>query len=388
MTRTLALALSTIAVVAAGPTVSSAANIQAQASPTDNAFARFAPDGQSSRVRLDWSFYDEALGYFVLYMGPSLREAPFPFRPPVGSRVRYGHDSRYRLEGNRIVFELLSDDEIAPLTEYRKDLERIGTELDLASLSRNEQLAFWLNLHNVAIIEQIGIAYPIKQPRNILIDGVPLDEARFITVDGVAMSPRDIRTKIVFPNWRDPRVIYGFFRGDIGSPTLQELAFTGNNVDVLLDLSAKEFVNSLRGVERRGDALKISRVYEEARGFYFPGQFQGLKSHLRKFAGDEVAPLLDRTSRVEADIYEYDIADLSQGDIMPARRDLCGVSFGLPPILKGIKNPDCTYRPIDVPLLVQYYSAERARKVDKLIRTDRYGRVYVFPEGEEPTEVE
>ena len=234
---------------------------------------------------MDWSFLDEALGYFVLFMGPSFREIPFRTEPPVGTRVRYGHDSRYRLEGNRVVFELLSEEEIAPLTEYRKDLERIGSEIDLASLPRNEQLAFWLNLHNVAIIEQIGLAYPVRQPRDILIDGVPLDEARFISVSGVAMSPHDIRTKIVYPNWSDPRVIYGFFRGDIGSPTLQELAFTGANVDFLLDLSASEFVNSLRGVERRGDALKISRIYEEARGFYFPGEFEGLKSHLRKLAG-------------------------------------------------------------------------------------------------------
>jgi len=45
------------------------------------------------------------------------REGPSRNEPPVGSRVKYGHDSRYRFEGSRVACELLSDKVIAPLTE-------------------------------------------------------------------------------------------------------------------------------------------------------------------------------------------------------------------------------------------------------------------------------
>lgn len=302
----------------------------------------------------------------------------------------FGHDSPYRMEGNRIIYSMLDDDVIESVGEYRRDLERIGSELDISKLPRNEQLAFWLNLHNVAVIEQIGLAYPISQPRKIRIDGVPMDEARFITVDGVAMSPHDIRARIVYPNWRDPRVMYGFFRSDIGGPSLQRYAFTGSNVSFLLESSASEFVNSLRGVQSRGDALKVSRIYEEVRKFYFPGNYEGLRAHLAQFAEDDVMAAVRRNGRVEADLYEYDIADLSKGEREPAyqitaecERPLLASEVG-----NEIIGPGCSNFRVDLPRLAQRYVTDRREKVRQLARAGKWGNVYVLAGGEAPEEVE
>ena len=135
------------------------------------------------------------------------------------------------------------------------DLERISGELDIAALPRNEQLAFWFNLHNAAMLEAIAREWPVRQPREIMVDGVPLDDAQFLTVRGIAMSLRDIRENIVFANWRDPKVIYGFWRGEIGGPALEREAYTGANVNSLLDIAAQDFVNSLRGIQQRGDRM-------------------------------------------------------------------------------------------------------------------------------------
>ncbi|GAB5349865.1 DUF547 domain-containing protein [Alteriqipengyuania sp. 357] len=396
MTRTLSVALSMLAlVVAIDPTVSSAATMQASASATEAEFDRFAPARQTTNTRLDWSFYDKALDWFVLYMGPSLRKSAPRIQPIIGTRVRYGHESRYRMEGNRVAFEYIEEDELSALAEYRRGLEQIGTELNLSTLPRNEQLSYWLNLHNVAMIEQIARAYPVGEPRDIRIDGVPLDEARFITVDGVAMSPQDIRTKIVYPNWRDPRVIYGFFRGEIGGPSIQEMAFTGRNVDMLLDVAADEFVNSLRGTQARGDSLHVSTIYDEARGFYFRQWPTDLRTHLLALAEGDVGEMVGRTDAIEADIREHDIADLSNGEKARAWSFAC--TRGYDPATgnqgKGLDDNvgvsvNCTYQNSYIPKLVRDFSAERLQKVKRLIREDRYGRVYLFDETGEPLEVE
>jgi len=84
------------------------------------------------------------------------------------------------------MFSFLDSDVIASFTEYRQDLERTADIVDIQALSRNEQLAYWINLHNVALIEQIANAWPVRQPREIMVSGVPLDEARFITVTQAA----------------------------------------------------------------------------------------------------------------------------------------------------------------------------------------------------------
>ena len=210
-------------------------------------FDKFVPR-PAKQTSLDYAIWQDALQYMVLRMGLSTREGATRPDPTIGSRRVWGHDSRVRMEGNRIPFSLMDEAAIATFTEYRQDLERVATQVDIASLPRAEQLAFWINLHNVAMIEQIALNYPLKAPSRLLLgeNKTPLDVTPFITVNGVSMSPKDIRTRIVYPNWKDPKVIYGFFRGDVGSPSIQREAHTGENVDRLLLEGANEFVNSLR----------------------------------------------------------------------------------------------------------------------------------------------
>ena len=289
-----------------------------QQPPSDTVFERFAPAQSLTDDQLDWQHWDEALGWMVIPMGPSLRQGASRVDPNIGTRRIYGHESRLRLEGNRVAFSYLTAQMVASLTEYRADLERIGSTLDIARLPRNEQLAYWLNLHNVAIIEALAKAHPMTDldARTFGPNEAPLGDAKLVTVAGVALSARDIREKIVYPHWRDPKVIYGFWRGQIGGPSIQRVAFTGSNVDTLLALAGEEFVNSLRGVEAYGGALRVSRVYEEAAPFYF-GDDRLLRNHISKFAGKDVASLLQKYNRVSYADFETDIADLARGERDP-----------------------------------------------------------------------
>ena len=100
----------------------------AQAASVDAEFARFAPR-PSKNLQLDFSVWQDALRYMVLRMGPSTRLGANTVLPLTGTRFVYGHDSRIRLEGNRIPFSMLSEEAIAPLTEYREDLQRIAVGL-------------------------------------------------------------------------------------------------------------------------------------------------------------------------------------------------------------------------------------------------------------------
>ena len=283
-----------------------AAPALAQTPPGEAELARFAPSQNPTNDGIDYSIWDEAMKNIVISMGPSLREsAPRP-DPSFGTRRQYGHVSRYRLEGTRVMFSFLDADVIASFTEYRKDLENTADLVDIQSLSRNEQLAYWINLHNVAMVEQIANAWPIRQPREIMVGGVPLDEARFITVEGIKLSPRDIREKIVYRHWKDPAVIYGFWRGEIGGPSLQREAFNADNVGRLLQRGAADFVNSLRGTQELGGRLQVSEIYREAAPFFFPDFENDLRTHLARYADEATSALLSKTSGAEPAIVEHD----------------------------------------------------------------------------------
>lgn len=279
----------------------------------DARLAIFAPTNDPIRHQIDYEIWDWALKNITVTMGPSNRQIARRADPILGTRVKQGPQSRYRLEGSMVLFRFLTPDVIASFGEYRRDLEQVTETLDIASLPRNEQLAFWLNLHNVAMLEQLSQAWPLREPREIKVGGVPLDEARFITVRGVVVSLRDIREQIVFRHWKDPKVMYGFWRGEIGGPELQRHAFTGGNVSSLLDLAAADFVNSLRGTQQRGDALEVASLYAEVAPFYFADFERDVRAHLARYAEEPVAGILEKTTVTRATIAEPAIADLHGG---------------------------------------------------------------------------
>jgi len=279
-------------------------------------FAIFKPKTATKSSVIDYEVWDMALENIVLGLGPSTRRRESRPSAEVGTRIVKGHKSGYRLEGSRVTFSYLNDEYRNSLTAYRKDLESIGNQIDITSLRRKEQLAFWLNLHNVTLIEQIALNYPIRQPEKLQVgpNNELLNDAKLLNIRGVKMSLRDIRENIVYPNWRNPNVIYGFFRGNIGSPSLQRYAYTGSNVDAVLNIQGGEFVNSLRGFHESRKTLKVSSLYDEARPYFFQNWSTDLKQHLRKHASPDVLEELNSDKPIAIDRYDPVVADLLAGD--------------------------------------------------------------------------
>lgn len=208
----------------------------------------------------------------------------------------------------------MSDEYQDAITTYREELESLPDQIDFSRLSSNEQLAYWLNLHNVAVIEQIMLNYPLTRVnrQNAYGTNENLFEAKILTVAGVPLSLNDIRLRIVYQQWDDPRVIYGFFNGAIGGPEIARNAFDGGTVWTQLDRNADEFINSLRGVEVAQRELRVSHLYREAERF-FPDFETDLRAHLARFANAETATQLAPGRPVRATVEDWHIADLING---------------------------------------------------------------------------
>ena len=191
--------------------------------------------------------------------------------------------------------------------------------------------------------------------------GVPLDEAKFITLRGIPVSLRDIREDIVFRNWTNPKVIYGFWRGEIGGPSIQREAFNADNVARLLDRGARDFVNSLRGTQKQGSTLEVSEMFEEVAPYYFPNFESDLRAHLAEFADEETQALLAGTNRIETTVSEYDIADLAGGVREPT--------------YQNIQSADGTQVSFRIPQSMTQLLQQREEKFQRIIREGRTGTV-------------
>jgi len=271
--------------------------IQAQTAPSDsnveqtlplialNITQEFEPRPSSTR-RLDFGNWSHFLSNVVLNMGPAVRVRAPRVRVS-GTRIVKRDSSAYRLEGNKVIYTLMRDNEKKWLKEYVRDLEILSTEIDITTLPKDDQLSYWYNLHNAAVISLIANNYPVRFPEDLtpLLDSEDtLHDAKILNIAGVPLSLRDIREKIVYPNWKNPLVIYGFHHGKLGGPSIALQAYEHNTLSYLLNLNANEFINSFRGY-RIG---KISLLYKAASPFYFPNGEEDIRAHFKRYMRPEV----------------------------------------------------------------------------------------------------
>jgi hypothetical protein len=281
-------------------------------SPVSGNFEAHAENGG---VSIDYRIWSDILRDIVLNVGPSDRDPQVSNASAVtGSLINTGNRTRYRFESNRVVYHLMEDDYREAITAYRQELEALPAQVDWERMSSDEQLAFWLNLHNVAVIEQVMLNFPARRIDRLEADGVdaPLFDAKILNVAGTPLSLNDIRVNIVYELWEDPRVMYGFFNGAIGGPNIRREAYTGDQVWNQLNSNAREFVNSLRGVDIPYRTQKVSSLYAEAAP-YFPVFETDLRGHLLRFANEDTADDLNLGRPLQPEIYEWGIADLTNG---------------------------------------------------------------------------
>jgi hypothetical protein len=283
----------------------------AKSSLPNDVYAKFTPN-PTSNARLDFEVMDLLVERIVLYMGPSTRKMARRPDPYTGTRMVKKHTSPYRLEGNKIIYSMLAGQKEDIVNDYLADLIDLSDRIDISSLSRNDQLAYWFNLHNLALIKEISDVYPKIEPKDIKpINGsdAKLHDAKILQINGVALSLRDIRENIVYRHWDNPLVIYGFHDGTLGSPSMPSVAFDRNNVNQLLTENAQEFTNSLRGFGYG----KVSPYFKDNAKFFFSNFESDLRSHFRKYMRPEVYAEVEATPQFKLHNRLDTIADTTGG---------------------------------------------------------------------------
>lgn len=278
-------------------------------------FPQFSSVPEVPTYGFNFDSWQKLIATYVIDFGPSDRVSRRRPAAAIGTRFVKGHDSPYRAEGNRIPFSLFEDEDRRRFSQAREVLEELGEKAPISQFSWSDQLAFWFNLHNAALIEQLALRYPVQHPERMAVgpDRLPLHDAKLVTVQGTPLSLRDIRVEIVYRHWRHPAAIYGFFHGVVGGPSIRKGAYRGGRITRQLADSANEFVNSLRGVRDFKNHIGVSRLYEEILPL-FPNWERDLRNHLASFAGSDVGQLLETDLPLRIKQYDTRIADLAGGE--------------------------------------------------------------------------
>ncbi len=228
------------------------------------------------------------------------------------TKIKHGNYSVTANEGNRVLFDEFRQPHRDNILAIRQDLEAVPDFMPLENFSKNEQLAYWLNLHNVAVMLAVASEYPVKKVKGLHTGRKSVWDKKTISVGGVPTSIRDIEEHVV-ANWNDPLVLYGFFMGTVGGPNIRDHAFTGDNVVKLLRDNATRFVNSLRGFKLWSGHGRVSDHYQIG-AHYFPNFDEDIKAHMLVFANADTERDLHKAGSFRIKNYDWGIADIKSGD--------------------------------------------------------------------------
>lgn len=269
------------------------------------------PNSEYSIRYEDW---DLILSSTVLDVGPSdRRTAGRLLRHSGTSKIKKGNQSATAFEGNRVLFSEFSDEHVESLLAIRKDLEAVPDFIPLEDFDQWDQLAYWYNLHNVAVMYEIAKAYPIKKIKPLMEGRKAVWDNKTMSVAGVPTSIRDIEKHVV-TNWDNPLVLYGFFMGTVGGPNVITTAYTGDNVVERLQKNAVRFVNSLRGFRMWSGTARVSEHYKIGEHL-FPNFEEDLMQHLLAYARPDTRRELAKAKAVKIKNYDWGIADLKDGSV-------------------------------------------------------------------------
>jgi len=162
-------------------------------------------------------------------------------------------------------------------SELNSYLDMVSKKIPDNTWSRNESLAYWINVYNAYTLDLILSNYPTSSITN-LDGGKPWDVKR-ITLAGKKYSLNDIEHKIIRPQFNDARIHFAVNCAAKSCPKLNNGAMTEANVNSTLEKLTKQFVNNSSLNEISSGSASLSKIFE-----WYASDFGDLTAFINKYS--------------------------------------------------------------------------------------------------------
>ena len=190
--------------------------------------------------------------------------------------------------------------------QYMRSLENAKAD----ALSRDGQLAFWINAYNAVTIDKVIKWKPKKSVRETLIPGVwtgtKFFTSRQHTVAGQRLSQDDIEHEILRKRFQDPRIHFAIICASSSCPVLPQFAYTAENVQMKLEDETRKYLNSERGlrIDYVENTIQLSKLFD-----WFAGDFESKSgsviNFIKPFLDEKAVAFLDRKPKMSYIPYDW-----------------------------------------------------------------------------------
>ncbi len=233
-------------------------------------------------------------------------QAPAP--PPPSLHAPWEALVRAHVRGGLVDYDAFARSEDFP--KYLQSL--FATRLD--GMSKDDQLAFWINAYNAYTIELINKHEERESIRNInkLLGLLPFKgpwnepvvraASRFLTLD-------EVENSILRREFKEPRIHMALVRGGMSCPPLRYEAYEGVRIDEQLQDQTRIFLRerpSANQLDILSDTLRLSKIFDWYRADFGTGERALQKFVAPYFPGEaEQAALASKKLKIEFTEYEW-----------------------------------------------------------------------------------
>ena len=195
----------------------------------------------------------------------------------------YGNLLQKYLKDGVVDYQGLKNEE-RTLDQYLDLLDQTNPD----GLSRDEQLALYINAYNAYTLKLILENYPVASIKDI---GGWLKgpwKIRFCRIGGKTLTLDEIEHDIIRPRFKDPRVHFAVNCASKSCPPLISEPYQGSILDNQLDANTRDFLNDPKENRLEGDTLYVSKIFKWLRkdfggdvvGFFLKYAQKDLKDRL------------------------------------------------------------------------------------------------------------
>lgn len=177
--------------------------------------------------------------------------------------------------------------------------------VDVGSLSRDEQLAYDLNLYNANVL--LAVADRCKRGYSASEEDFRLFKEPLVRMREGKVSLNHLEHEIIRKQFNDPRIHAALNCAAVSCPPLIARAYRAEDVDQVLEENVRRWVNdsSRNQIDREKKVARLSKIFEWYMDDF--GGPEGVKRFVGKYAGVDLSDY-----RVEFLEYDWTLNDVAR----------------------------------------------------------------------------
>ncbi len=177
--------------------------------------------------------------------------------------------SKYYDPAKGMSYKALKAQDKATLDNLRRQMATV----EVQALSRQDQLAYWINLYNISVVGIVVDNYPIESIKDLSTDPIVrlnIFKKPLVDTKRGKISLNDIENEKIREGFKDPRIHFAINCAAKSCPAIRTEPYVGSQLSQQLDDQARKFLNGPNGirVEKKGGGVilhttKVMDWFEE-----------------------------------------------------------------------------------------------------------------------------